>query len=688
MSGKRFTAQQHEEHRQRNAERSRRQSTAGREIGSIPPVQHPKRLAHAERSFRAFCDSYFPQTFTLPWSDDHLALIDRVEQTVIHGRQFAVAAPRASGKTTIMERAVLWALLTGRHSFVVLIGATADHAATTLANLKAELSGNDLLLADFPAACFPIHQLEGEARRCSGQLHHGQRTHIGWAADQIILPTIPGSPCSGALIRVSGITGSIRGMLHTRPDGTSIRPSLAIIDDPQTDESAKSLSQCAARLSTINGAIANLAGPGRPMAMLAVMTVIAEGDLADQLLNRDTHPEWHGERFRMVYAFPEAKAKWQEYADLRQAELAAGGDGSQATAYYREHRDEMDAGAKVAWPARKLPDEVSALQHAMNLRLADEAAFQAEYQNNPLASAIETQDQLTLDTIFTRIGTTEPGEVPDGLDRVTAFIDVQQTSLWYVIAAWGQGFSGAIVDYGVWPEQGQRYFTLRSIRRTMQDASPDAGLEAALRHALDELTSQIIDREYRRTDGAVLHCERVLIDAAWGQSTDPIYSFIRESRHPTILMPAFGRGVRASDNPMSEWAKKKGDLVGFNWRIRTPPGSVRYVAYDANFWRSHIAARLTTPVGDPGALTLPAGTEQTHRMLAEHLTSEYRVRTQGRGRTVDEWKLRPGRDNHFWDSLVGTAVAASMLGVAAAGTTPTPARRAKRPRRRLQVSYE
>ena len=42
---------------------------------------------------------------------------------------------------------------------------------------------------------------------------------------------------------------------------------------------------------------------------------------------------------------------------------------------------------------------------------------------------------------------------------------------------------------------------------------------------------------------------------------------------------------------------------------------------------------------------------------------------QGRGRRVDEWKLRPGvADNHWWDCLVGRAVAASMQGVALEGT--------------------
>jgi hypothetical protein len=51
------------------------------------------------------------------------------------------------------------------------------------------------------------------------------------------------------------------------------------------------------------------------------------------------------------------------------------------------------------------------------------------------------------------------------------------------------------------------------------------------------------------------------------------------------------------------------------------------------------------------------------RWLAEHLTAEYRIKTEGRGRSVDEWKSRPERgDNHWFDCVVGCAVAASMQG--------------------------
>jgi hypothetical protein len=57
------------------------------------------------------------------------------------------------------------------------------------------------------------------------------------------------------------------------------------------------------------------------------------------------------------------------------------------------------------------------------------------------------------------------------------------------------------------------------------------------------------------------------------------------------------------------------------------------------------------------------------------------VTTQGQGRTLEEWKLRVnGGDNHWFDCLVGCAVAASMEAVSLAVTPSTkPAVRKKYP---------
>jgi hypothetical protein len=290
-------------------------------------VVDPARRRAADRSLILFCETYFPAKFALAWSDDHRRIIAQMQTAIETGGWFALAMPRGSGKTTLCLVATIWALLTGRHAFVMVICSGEDHATALVTNMKIELQTNDLLLEDYPEVIYPIRCLEGEARRASGQLHHGKRTLIGWKADEIILPTVPGSPASGALVRVAGITGHIRGANHARPDGVTIRPTLAIVDDPQTDESAKSPTQTANRLATIRGAIAGLAGPDKRITILIPCTVIQEDDLADQLLDRRRNPEWHGERTQMVYKFPRSERLWEQYAELREESMRNGGDG-------------------------------------------------------------------------------------------------------------------------------------------------------------------------------------------------------------------------------------------------------------------------------------------------------------------------------------------------------------------------
>ena len=665
--------------RQRNA----MLSLSGRDIGDLPPVADPARKERAARDFRYFCDAYFAQTFHLPWSPDHLRVVAKIEQAVLEGGLFAMAMPRGSGKTSLCEVACLWAMLYGHRDFVALIGSDEEHAAGMLESIKAELENSELLADDFPEVCHPIRALEGIHQRASGQLFRGKQTHIGWTAREIVLPTIPGSPAAGAIIRVAGITGRIRGMKHKRADGTSARPSLVLIDDPQTDESARSPSQCANRERILAGAILGLAGPGKKIAGLMTLTVVRPDDLADRILDRDKHPQWQGERTKMVYAFPLREALWQRYAELRAEGLRNDRGLADATAFYGQHRSAMDEGAQVAWPERYNHDELSAVQHAMNLKLQDEAAFFAEYQNEPLPEVQAIDDLLSADQIAAKVSGHLRGDVAIGCTRLTMFVDVQGKALFYLVAAWEDDFTGYIIDYGTEPDQKQAYFTLRDMRRTLAAAAPRAGVEGAIYAGLERLASSHLAREWRRDDGAMVRIDRCLIDANWGSSTDVVYQFCRQSPHAGVLMPSHGRYVGASSIPFSDFKRKRGERIGLNWRVPVVTGkrAVRHVLFDTNYWKSFAQSRLAVPMGDPGCLSLFGTKPEPHRLLAEHLTSEYRVRTEGRGRTVDEWKLRlDGLDNHWLDCLVGAAVAASMEGAMLFGTDTLAA---ARPRVRL-----
>jgi hypothetical protein len=263
-----------------------------------------------------------------------------------------------------------------------------------------------------------------------------------------------------------------------------------------------------------------------------------------------------------------------------------------------------------------------------------------------------------------------------GCTHLTMFIDVQAKALFWLVAAWEDDFTGGVIDYGTEPDQKATYFTLRDIRRTLAMAAPRAGLEGSIYAGLERLTDATLGCEWRRDDGAQVRIDRCLIDANWGQSTDVVYQFCRQSKYAGVVLPSHGRYVGASSIPFSDYKRKRGDRVGLNWRIQVVRGkrSVRHVVFDTNYWKSFVHARLAVPMGDPGCLSLFGRSADRHRLLADQLTSEYRVKTEGRGRTVDEWKLRvDGLDNHWLDCLVGVAVGASIQGAVLFGTDAKPA---------------
>ena len=669
------------------ARRSSERSLEGRDIGELPAVENQERKESCRKDFKLFCETYFPEVYQLKWSDDHLRAIAKIQKSVLEGGLFALAMSRGSGKSSLTETAAIWAMLYGHREFVVLVGASESAALEMLDSIKTEFEVNEHIAADFPEVSYPIAKLEGIANRCAGQLYKGERTRITWTANEIVLPTIAGAASSGVIVRVAGITGRIRGMKYKKPDGRTIRPEFVVIDDPQTSESADSVEQTRKRVRVLAGDILGLAGPGKKIAGIMPCTVIRPGDMAEQILDKTKHPEWNGERCKMIYQFPRNDELWERYADLRADELRECGTFERATEFYREHRAEMDEGAVVSWPDRYNYDEISAIQHAMNLKLTDEAAFWAEYQNEPLPEDLGTDEQLTVDGIVNKLNGHAQRTVPVSANHVTMFIDVQKTLLFYVVCAWDDDFTGYVIDYGAWPDQRRRYFTLGEANPTLQAKFPRSGLEGCLYGGLKALTEDYLSREFTRDDGAAMRIEKCLVDANWGQSTDVVYQFCRESAFANVIIPSHGKYIGASSKPMSEYKKAVGDRVGHNWRMPNIRGkrAVRHVVFDTNYWKSFVASRLLESMGDRGSLSLWGRSSEAHMLFAEHLTAEYRVKTEGRGRRVEEWKMRPeGADNHWWDGLVGCAVAASMTGCVLEGTDVVPKRKTDaRPRVKL-----
>jgi len=638
-----------------------------------------------------FCKTYFPEVFYLSWSRDHLKVISKIEQVVVDHDKFAIAMPRGVGKTRLCQAAVLWAVLFGRHKFVILIGAVASQGSDSIVWFKRTLSENELLYEDFPKVCYPIRLLENEPRRCLGQRYRGVKTSIRWGKDRIVLPTIPGSVASGFVIEATSLEGHIRGAWTTMPDGKVVRPTLALCDDPQTDETARSQGpsgQTTYRLQIINKDVQGLAGPNEQTAILIPCTVICAGDLADQVLDRKRYPDFRGERTKRLYAWPANKSLWDEYRELREQALRADQSLDESIEFYRARmatcgkrmdeernckdcpyaKDCMDCGAIVDWVDRlDDPRNLSAIQASMHAFYKfGPAGFAAEFQNDPLAGD-ESDVRLTAELCQMRYNGRTRSEVPIECTELTMGIDVQQSSLWFVIIAWEPNFTGYVIEYGVWPKQVRQVFTLKDIvdsRHNLQTLYPGRGVDGTIQCGLEELIAGALATDFKRAGGAgLMKIGRILVDS--GKWPGAISAVKHKIGGATMLL-CKGMGIRAGNKPMSLLRKKPGERHGEHWYMPNTRGTREfpYVAVDTNYWKSFVHSSMLTAPGDPGAMTLFGDNADVHALFASHITAETFEKTRGHGRGVEEWKIKPQRpDNHWFDAAVYCCCAASVQGV-------------------------
>lgn len=679
----------YDDYRESQAAISRERSAAGREIGPIPGVADPARRATGLASLRDFCLTYFAFRFPLPFARCHDEAIERLQACTDSGGLLACAMPRGSGKTTLAECAVLRAVLYGLRRFVVLVQATQPLAASSLAKLQRELETNDLLLADFPEVCYPVRRLERIHNRARGQTLDGEPTRISWTSDGVTLPTVPGAPASGAILRVSGLTGAVRGLSAAGPSGEIMRPDMVLVDDAQTRESARSPTQTAEREAIVADDLLALAGPTVTISAVMLCTVIYPGDLSDRHLDREKHPEWQGVRTKMLTAWPARMDLWDQYAEVRRESWRSGDEGRRATEFYREHQAEMDAGAEVSWPERKKAGELSGLQSAMNLWLTNPRGFLAEYQNEPEPDGGPvTAKELDPDQVAARLSGLPRFEVPRESSRLTAFIDVGGGLHWYAVIAWDNACNGAVVDYGCWPRQARAMFAASDAKPSLADRHPGLSETAVVYAGLVDLVGEILGRAYRREAvGGEVKVERCLIDSGW--CTQTVYQFCRATPFASVIYPSKGIGRTATARGVSEWKPRPGERSGWHWRLTTSEtGRGKMVQFDPDAWKTFCHERLTTAMGGRGCLTLFGRAASAHSLIGEHCAAEQAEAATLRGQTFDKWSQLPHKpDNHLFDCLVGCAVAASVEGLtwSAAIAAGQPEAQEK-PRERVRLS--
>lgn len=594
----------------------------------------------------------------VPTVPTQCVMVDSADHLYLAGRRMV-----PTHNSSMTQRAIIWSLLYGHRKFVVAIGDGKSAASECLETVKSELETNDRLFEDFPETCVPVRALEGISLRGRLFSYHGRQINLSWGSDKLVLPSIPGSPSSGSVLVVTGINSRLRGMKHNTSDGLEIRPDFCFIDDPSSDRSAASPSQNDKRASIINGTVLNLSGPGRKLAAVMCCTIIKKDDLADRLLDRERSPAWNGVRFSLVRQFPKNQDLWNQYEEIWRTSQRLGHGIRDATEFYRNNREAMDEGAVVTWPERYENDELSGLQFAMDRMFRDREAFFSEMQNSPMGEGTSGDEESNLKPadIYAKVNGLSRRVLPVDTERLVISVDVQLGLLVWTAVSASEGGDCHICDYGTYPKQPGNFWSLS--QNFVSWHRKGASVEAGLYDALSRLKEEIDGTRFVTEDGQEMRPSRILVDCAWGASTQPAMRFCRELGDG-IWLPSFGRGITADKKPFSDYRRQAGMKIGPFWlRTRHVKTLQPIVEVDTNSSKSIARQKIFAPL--PGGITVFGRPENAvaHRCLAEQLSSEYSVRTSGRYRDVDVWAMYPGRDNHYWDCLCNCLAALSEQGI-------------------------
>jgi len=253
---------------------------------------------------------------------------------------------------------------------------------------------------------------------------------------------------------------------------------------------------------------------------------------------------------------------------------------------------------------------------------------------------------VTAGSIMQRSTNHARGVVPDGVTLVTCCIDVGKWQCHWTGVGWRPDHSGYVIDYGgieVHHNQGggEEHNILNALRQ-FRDDTLVPGWGDGHRPAV------------------------VLVDCGWKQ--DVAYTFCKESGN-AIYYPSKGFGTarnQPSWNQQPRQGRAKGIRFGDNWRlVRDRTGQVITVQMHTDYWKSFLHQRLLTPMGQPGALSLPSVEHaREHHSFAKHLTAEVEVEefVAGKGAPKKIWKVK-SRNNHWFDATYANGVAASMKGI-------------------------
>lgn len=626
------------------------------ELGDIPPVKHRRLKARCATDLALFGWMFCRDLLMhKPSPDLKDGLIHDIQECIMHGGQIAELFGRGCGKTTWLLIGIVWALLYGYTPFAFVIGSSMQAARKNLRTIKGLLQYSDALLADFPAICRSIRAINGVAQRASQQTYHGENTNLEFAVESLTLPMlrddkgIPLEKGCGGILQVAGVGSSIRGA-----NINGVRPSLILLDDPQTIKDATSATRVESILSYISGDVLGLGGHEKTISCFVAITPQRPGDVAMELAS-GKHAEWSTKVQPFVKSLPK---EWDKLCELFADEFAADAAAkdfkrTRSTAWYQANKGLFADMAVIDNQQYDKSREVDANHHMLNLRAAlGKTAWDAEYQM--IVQEAATSLNVTADRVCTALNGAARLVCPPGTDTVVGFCDVNAQAgagLSWTLCAFGPQRVASVIAYGRYPENGEALVPPNASATTTSKR-----VTAAIRHIVTMMSQMRI----RDTRGHAVRIRAFAFDRGWLPDVVHRALFvIRKSvpvGFPICTMRGFG---------WKQHGRKKTDILRRGDHIFAARSKIgEYLSVHADYWREVAQSSWLEQPLTPGSLSIYGSDPTAHYRFAQEvvavkLSRKYPV-YQG-GETVQGYDWLETGPEHWGDAVTGCFALASWF---------------------------
>ncbi len=660
----------------------------------IPPPRDLIRRRDCLADIYQFLPTYFGSIFHQPFTVARRTMVDALLHAARWGGDQSVAGPRGDGKTRSALFGALSLELQQVLRFPLVISKSGPRAHRELRNLKDAIRDSEPFREDFPELCVPVLNACRWPSKARLQTVHGAFADMEWGEEAIIFPRVSTellrnhewrdlpddivSVSDGQIIASLGIEGPIRGYSIRNE-----RPDLAIIDDIDDRESARSQLQTGTREQIIEEDVGGLGGPDRTIARIMLCTLINRTCIAATFTDPALKPSWRPQRHKLLLKLPERTDLWEEYIDFRKGRANDDPDARQAHAFYLANREAMDAGAEVTNPyrfdSRPLmdgePGQVSALQACYDV-IADREweHFNTEYQNDPPEEEGPQESGISEALIQSRMNGYPRAIVPAGCQLVIG-MDIGDNRCHWVALAAGEAAAYYVVDWGFIDTLGTSPEDTGEHFKSLPKNHPErrATVEHQIRRGVVNQRDDWIQHPFTNEGGEVVEPSLVLLDSGSGMHRDVIYSLHRDLGKPFVPAKGFGQG-RGKFHQGKETATRR---IGEQWaKVRQDDAGYRDIwlhEFDADHWKRFVHQRFLTPSRDDngdyrcGSMSLfQSPQSHRHAKYARQVANEVWIEEFIPGKGPKRYWDKRGA-NHWLDASAMACVAMSMIGVRVVG---------------------